>query len=121
VLTLLNDGEWGKWPQAKIANTCGVSRKFVNQLSGQLSASCKRLQDGTREVERNGTTYEQNTAAIGKPSVTPFDPMQAKEIINQAKAIASGDIEASRYTVFTMQDYLTHLDFCTEFSYKGFR
>lgn len=65
VLTLLNDKEWKSWPQAKIAQYCGVSREYVSRVSGTLS--CDRSQDDKRTVERGGTTYEQNTAKIGKP------------------------------------------------------
>lgn len=74
VLTLLNDPEWVKWPDGRIAAHCGVSREYVVRLK----PSCDRSQDTVREVTRNGTTYLQNTAPIGrseKPaSVSTFDP-----------------------------------------------
>ncbi len=41
----------------------------MNQLS--RDASCNRLQDGARTVERGGTVYQQNTANIGKPQEKP--------------------------------------------------
>jgi hypothetical protein len=91
VMTLLNDAQWSKWPQPDIAKHCGVSREFVNRLSAQLAPSSDRSQDTVREVTRNGTTYTMDTSAIGKPPVQAFDPAQAKEIIDQAKAIAGED------------------------------
>jgi hypothetical protein len=67
VTMLLSDAEWTKWPQAKIAKAANVSRVYVSQISKELP-SCKRLQDTVREVERDGVTYLQDTAAIGKPA-----------------------------------------------------
>lgn len=66
VMTLLNDSEWVRWTQAKIAETCGVSREFVSRVSADLAPSCDRSQDTTRTVERSGKAYEQNTGNIGK-------------------------------------------------------
>lgn len=72
VMVLLNDPEWSKWPQTKIAQACGVSREYVNRL--QRDVSCDRSHDGTREVERNGTTYRQNTVNIGGGSKAHQEP-----------------------------------------------
>lgn len=66
VLTLLEDPEWSQWPQGKIADTCCVSREFVNRVSQEMSASCDRSKDATRTVNRSGKTYQQNTVKIGK-------------------------------------------------------
>ncbi|WP_193315616.1 hypothetical protein [Janthinobacterium aquaticum] len=66
VMTLLADPEWSSWTQGKIAEACGVSREFVSRLSTSAPSSCVRSQDATRTVERNGVTYQQNTANIGK-------------------------------------------------------
>ena len=95
VQTLLNDPEWAAWTQSKIAEACGVSREFVSRLSTAQEPSCDRSQDAIRTVERNGKTYEQNTANIGKakpaddapgpesstapdtPVQVPFDEVQA--------------------------------------------
>jgi hypothetical protein len=78
VMTLLNDPEWGAWTQARIAETCGVSREFVSRVSTAQSPSCDRSQDTVRVVERNGTTYEQNTAGIGKGKLSTKQAMLAK-------------------------------------------
>ena len=68
VETLLRDEEWAAWSDRKIAEACGVSHEFVRQ---SRPAICQPLTDeAPRKVERNGVTYEMNTAAIGKrPSV----------------------------------------------------
>lgn len=74
VMTLLNDSEWSSWTQAKIAETCGVSREFVSRVSSDLAPSCDRSQDTVRTVERNGKTYQQNTANIGKARPAQHTP-----------------------------------------------
>ena len=70
VLTLLNDGEWSQWPQTKIAQACGVTQQFVSKLASvekPLSYNSGKM----RTVERNGSTYQQDTSAIGKRSEQP--------------------------------------------------
>jgi len=70
VLTLLNDAEWQKWPQTKIAQACGVSQAFVSRIvAAEQPASYS--ENKIRQVERNGATYEQNTAKIGKSEPRP--------------------------------------------------
>jgi hypothetical protein len=66
VMTLLADPEWSTWTQGKIAEACGVSREFVSRLSTSAPHHVIGSQDATRTVERNGVTYQQNTANIGK-------------------------------------------------------
>ncbi len=65
VETLLKDAEWAAWSDRKIAEVCGVG----NQLVGEVRrAICVNHTDtpAVRTVERNGKTYTQNTANIGK-------------------------------------------------------
>ena len=61
VLTLLGDPEWAAWSDREIARRCAVDHKTVSALrpSGEVPQI-------DRTVERNGTTYTMNTAAIGK-------------------------------------------------------
>ncbi len=80
VMTLLSDAEWGKWPQAKIAETCGVSQQLVSKVASEhpdLSYHNGKM----RTVERGGKVYQQNTANIGRtpapsqsPAPTPARP-----------------------------------------------
>ncbi|MCT6721642.1 MAG: hypothetical protein RJB68_2484 [Pseudomonadota bacterium] len=73
VETLLKDAEWSAWSDRKIAEVCGVG----NQLVGEVRrAICVNHTDtpATRTVERNGKTYQQNTAKIGRtPAPAPAD------------------------------------------------
>jgi hypothetical protein len=63
-MTLLNDGEWSKWSNEAIARTCCVSPHTVADVKKSISANAEM--PAVRIVERNGKTYEQNTANIGK-------------------------------------------------------
>jgi hypothetical protein len=72
---LLNDAEWSKWSQQKIASTCGVSAGFVSKLVGELaSIHGEEIKPKVRTVERAGKTYEQNTAKIGKAAPVEAAP-----------------------------------------------
>lgn len=65
VMTLLNDAEWSKWTDVAIAKACGVSSNFVGDMRKSI---INPINDSpVRTVERNGTTYQQDTSKIGKP------------------------------------------------------
>ena len=68
VETLLKDAEWATWSDRKIADVCGVGAPLVGDVRRSI---CNPITDApvTRTVERNGKTYEQNTANIGKKPV----------------------------------------------------
>lgn len=83
VETLLRDEEWQGWSNRKIAEVCGVSEFMVREAR---PAICEKIADTPRKVERNGTTYTQNTANIGKrpaptnpPSFQPAPPSPPAE------------------------------------------
>lgn len=84
VQTLLNDAEWVQWSDRRIAEACGVSHELVRQMR---EAICQPLTDASpvRTVERNGKTYQQDTAKIGKKAEKP-----AKRTFNQPEAAPSG-------------------------------
>jgi hypothetical protein len=65
VETMLKDAEWATWSDRKIAEVCGVGYSLVSDVR---KAICPNRADAApaRTVERNGTTYTQNTANIGK-------------------------------------------------------
>lgn len=69
VTTLLEDAEWSAWSDREISRRAGVSNQFVSNLRSSVNGG--QIAE-IRTVERNGTTYQQNTAAIGKtePHVT---------------------------------------------------
>lgn len=61
---LLRDEEWSQWSDRKIAQTCGVSDRFVGNVRKDLSPNGSEMRP--RKVERGGTVYEQKIANIGK-------------------------------------------------------
>jgi len=65
VRKLLGDPEWGRWPASKMARVCRVSDRFVQRLKRESSTNSSEMPT-TVVVERNGKTYEMNTANIGK-------------------------------------------------------
>jgi hypothetical protein len=80
VETLLADAEWVTWSDSAIAKACAVSDKTV---AAHRMAIFGNSEDAptTRTVERNGKTYEQNTANIGKtqePVARPATEIPAK-------------------------------------------
>lgn len=80
VSILLSDEEWSKWSDREIARICGVGNKFVGDVR---SVICVPNTDSmaTRTVQRNGTTYQQNTANIGKvAAVSPALTLPSGEI-----------------------------------------
>jgi hypothetical protein len=62
VLLLLNDAEWAKWPQTRIASTCGVTAEYVSRLVSSLSID--RSIDGPKLATRNGRAYTMDTGAM---------------------------------------------------------
>lgn len=66
VSTLLQDTEWSKWSDREIARRAGVHHEMVGKLRTDVSGGNRQIET-VRTVERNGTTYQQNTASIGKP------------------------------------------------------
>ena len=51
-----------------IAEHVGVSNRFVTSMRAELSVNRSQMAAPVRTVTRNGTTYQQNTANIGKAS-----------------------------------------------------
>lgn len=69
VETLLRDEEWSKWSDREIAKRAGVGYSLVADVR---KAICPNRADATpRTVERNGVTYQQNTANIGRRDLKP--------------------------------------------------
>jgi hypothetical protein len=100
VLMLLDDAEWAKWSQERIAKQCAVSPGFVSKLVAERRASLhgEEIKPPIRTVERAGKTYQQDTSRIGKapapPAASPapapaedFGPSEA-EIAAAERALA---------------------------------
>lgn len=60
----------GKWSDRQIAKHCGVHHELVGKVRQELSGGNRQI-DQQRTVTRNGTTYQQNTANIGKSPAAP--------------------------------------------------
>ena len=92
VMTLLNDAEWVKWSDREIARQCGVTHPFVSGIRQNLSGNNYQMPQD-RVVNRNGTTYAQNTTNIGK-AVTPpvggikLQPRPAGEVVRSETRFA---------------------------------
>jgi len=105
VMTLLNDAEWSKWSDNAIAKACAVSDKTVTAHRASIFGNSEDA-PSVRKVERNGTTYEQNTANIGKSSkkaeaqaataasIAPKEMASAVEA-PLAEALPAGEISAN--------------------------
>lgn len=101
VTTMLNDVEWAKWSDGAIAKACSVSSMTVGRIRAEIAPISNKVIDApaTRTVERNGKTYEQNTANIGKlkswdgvdrtpaPTVAP-EPEHDDGMLTEAELIA---------------------------------
>jgi hypothetical protein len=58
--------EWAAWSDNEISRQCKVSDHLVATLRKQLAPVHHREFEDKRTVSRGGTTYTQNTAAIGR-------------------------------------------------------
>ena len=77
VTRLLTDNEWNAWSNREIARRCRVDESLVRRLRDEPSAVQPQIADTERTVTRNGVTYTQNTANIGKTTAVPTGPGQA--------------------------------------------
>lgn len=109
VLTLLEDAEWAKWSQSKIAKHCSVTPEYVSRLKAKEGVSIDRSIDSVRTVERSGTTYEQNTANIGKKKTeTPpaKKPGRALDVapLPEEQMAANDELSEARYAITELAD-----------------
>lgn len=70
VETLLNDPEWSQWSNYQIADRCAVSEGLVRSVRDIYVQNA----DTPRLATRNGTTYEVNTANIGRKVDSTSEP-----------------------------------------------
>lgn len=66
VETMLADPEWALWTQERIAKECVVSTGFVSKVVAAASLHGEEMRPTKKLVTRNGKTYEQDTAKIGR-------------------------------------------------------
>lgn len=93
VTTLLNDDEWATWSNEAVARACNVSPHTVASVKGAISANAEIA--AIRTVERNGKTYEQDTAKIGKTKQAPESGGldSSREIIEPVNGLESQAVE----------------------------
>lgn len=96
---MLADAEWVLWSDSKIAKACHVSDKTVTARRAAIFGNSEDAPT-VRKVERNGKTYEQDTAKIGKskaagPSATP--PAQQPEAAAIKKPAPKKEVEDEHY------------------------
>lgn len=72
VTMLLEDEEWRKWSQEQIADAAFVSTGLVSKMVAERASLHGEERPAVRSVERNGTTYEQDTSNIGKREAARF-------------------------------------------------
>lgn len=107
VETMLADAEWAKWSSNAIAKACGVSNHLVDDVRESIlefsKIDSKKYPQIPRIVERNGKTYEQNTANIGEkalsqeptatpaPTEAPYDPREDEvaELAHTVRTLAA--------------------------------
>ncbi len=84
VMTLLNDAEWSMLSDNEIAKHCGVSQPFASKLRSETLSYNGYKMEQERIVHRNGTTYTQNTANIGKAPTPPAMPVKQATLLPAA-------------------------------------
>ncbi len=65
VTMILGDEYWSGWSNEAVAKACRVSPHTVADVRATIPANAE-IPAATRTVTRNGTTYQQRTAAIGR-------------------------------------------------------
>lgn len=63
VTTLLNDAEWSKWSNREIAERCGVSHQFVNDI--RISLATVASEPSRTYTTKHGTIATMNVENIG--------------------------------------------------------
>ena len=109
VTTMLQDPEWASWSDNAIAKACHVSAMTVGRYRSELAPIYNKVIDApTRTVERNGKTYEQNTANIGKAApVAAAAPAPAPVVEPEAEAPPEyTELDAFRDQVSDLQNDL---------------
>ena len=97
-LRLLNDPAWSKESANWIAAQCRVSQPFVARLKEEVAPRhLQTFEDSSRTAHRGGSTYNMNTAPIGRRyEPSPLPPMtqpSAPPIREAAFAAARADMD----------------------------
>jgi len=97
VLRLLDDGEWCKWSDRKIAETCRVSQQFVSRL--------RNIYDESRDNQLSRDNDEKNLR-VGKDGKT-YDVSK----IQEANKKRAAKVTTSETTTKEVHEYPVETDF----------
>ena len=86
VMRLLQDDEWSQWSDREIARRTRCSNRFVTNLRHELSVNGSQMADTQRTVTRNGVTYTQNTANIGKSTPAPAPRSEERRVGKECRS-----------------------------------
>lgn len=93
VRAALGHARAGKMSDHAIADHCGVSAAYVGKMR---PASINGLQIAEREVTRNGKTYTQDTANIGKMRALTSNGLQSDRTGRDGRTIDTAKISKAR-------------------------
>lgn len=105
--TLLRDEEWAQWSDREIARRCNVAHPLVAKRRKELSGSGYQMPTH-RTVQRNGTTYMQDTSKIAAANQAREKPKPAVDPAQVAKE-QRGGLTKREYAVKLMPDVITWL------------
>lgn len=111
VTLLLEDNEWKKWSDRKIAEKCGVGNRMVSDMRRSL---CPDHSEKTYTT-KHGTTATMNTANIGrKPEPVPDEDIsdyeeEVSDEDSEKEAPAGRSVEPSNDSIIVDVDYVTEL------------
>lgn len=86
VLTML--AKRGDWSDNRIAKHVGVDHKTVSAHRASILGNSQDAAPSLRTVERNGKTYQQNTANVGKAAAAPTKEQPLPAVKPEAPAAA---------------------------------
>lgn len=82
----------GRAPASEIAKHCGVDVKTVGNWRKQMGPSLEFPKIQERTVTRNGTTYTQNTANIGRREAKPLGNRMEQSLFKRQGNVRSAAI-----------------------------
>lgn len=111
VETLLMDAEWAAWSDRAIAEACRVTHPLVAKVRKELSGNGFQMPT-ERVVQRNGTTYTQETAGISVANAGREKPTETVDPVYLAQQVAKekrGGLTKREYAVQLMPEVISWL------------
>ncbi len=104
---ILEDDQWRKISQSKIAEHVGCGQSYVSEVASHLIGTDKISERPTTSATRNGKTYEMNTSAIGKAKsekVVEVVDTSTGEVLEDAEVVTTTVKRQSMKPVDSRQD-----------------